>query len=47
MVGGIGTTLGAVGVGAGFVSAGANFSQGNIATGVVDLASSIYGGSKL
>ncbi|MCY7338150.1 MAG: RHS repeat-associated core domain-containing protein, partial [Chamaesiphon sp.] len=47
VVGGIGTTLGAVGVGGGVISAGVNFSQGNIATGVVDLASSIYGGTKL
>jgi RHS repeat-associated protein len=44
---GVGATLATVGVGLGVLSAGMNFADGNIATGVVDLASSIYGASKL
>jgi RHS repeat-associated protein len=44
---GVGATLATVGVGAGVLSAGVNFANGNYATGLVDLAGALYGGSKL
>jgi RHS repeat-associated protein len=47
IVGGAVYGAGVVGVGAGVISAANNFSQGNYATAAVDLAGSIYGGSKL
>jgi RHS repeat-associated protein len=44
---GVGLTIGTIGVGTGLINAGVNFAQGNYATGFVDLAGAIYGGSKV
>ena len=47
VVGGVGLGVGVLGVGSGVISAGNNFAQGNYATGLADLGTSIYGGTKL